>query len=112
MIATIVSWFTALFRWVARIFEWFKGMFVDFMEFITDLPLVILRGFLDGVLFLLESIPVPDFLAGASLQTLFNALHPDLQYFVSFFGIHFALGALGAGLVFRLTRKAFTLGQW
>jgi hypothetical protein len=112
MIATIVSWFTALFKWIGRLFEWFKGIFVDLMEFITDLPLVILRGFLDGVLFLLESIPVPSFIHSASLQALFNGLHPDVQYFVSFFGIHIALGIIGAGVLFRLTRKAFTLGQW
>lgn len=112
MIATIVSWFSALFKWIARLFEWFKGLFLDLMEFVTDIPLAILRGFLEGVLYLLESIPVPTFLAGASLQPLFNALHPDILYFVDFFGIDIALGIFGAGVLFRLTRKALTLGQW
>jgi hypothetical protein len=113
MIQTIVSWFTALFKWIARIFEWFGGLFKDFMEFFLDLPLRILGWFLDGAIYLLSQIPVPGFLQGGSiLQVVFNALHNDVQYLVSFFGIPAGLAIFGAGVVFRLTRKAATLGQW
>lgn len=113
MIKTIVSWFTALFNWIARIFEWFTGMFKDMMEFFGDLPVLIFKGILEGVIYLLSAIPVPAFLQGGSLlQGVFGALSPDVQYLVGFFGIPAALGIFGAGVVFRLTRKAFTLGQW
>jgi hypothetical protein len=113
MIETIVSWFTALFRWIGRIFEWFLGMFKDLIEVISDIPVLILKGFLDGVIYLLSAIPVPAFLEGGGLlQGVFGALSSDVQYLVSFFGIPAALAIFGAGVVFRLTRKALTLGQW
>lgn len=113
MIATIVSWFTGLLSAIAKFFEWFGGMLADVFEFFLDLPLVILKGILDGVLYLLESIPVPSFLdGGGALQSVFSALPNDVQYFVGFFGIQYALAIIGAGVIFRLTRKALTLGQW
>lgn len=112
MIQTIVSWFTALFRWFGRIFEWLLGILKDVFEFITDLPLVILHGILDGAIYLLTLIPVPSFIQGGLLQTAFSGLSNDVQYLVSFFGIPAALSIIGAGVIFRLTRKALTLGQW
>lgn len=112
MIQTIVSWFTALFRWIGRIFEWFLGMLKDILEFFTDLPLIVLRGVLDGAIYLLGLIPVPSFISGGLLQTAFNGLNNDVQYLVAFFGIPAALSIIGVGVVFRLTRKALTLGQW
>lgn len=112
MIGTIVSWFSALFNWIARFFQWFSGMFKDMLEFITDLPIKIFGGILDGIIYALGLIPVPDFMASGGVQSLFNALSPDILYFVHFFGIDYGMGLIGAGVAFRLTRKALTLGQW
>lgn len=112
MIGTIVSWFSALFAWIARFFQWFTGLFLDFMEFIADLPVLILNGILDGVVYVLAAIPVPGFLAQGSLQAVFNGLPSSVLYFVHFFGVDAGLVVIGAGVVFRLTRKALTLGQW
>jgi len=112
MIQTIVNWFTALFAWIARFFEWFKGLFLDFMEFIIDIPVKILSGILDGVIYVLSAIPVPGFIDGGGLQAIFDSFHPDVLYFVNFFGIDIGLGIFGAAVIFRLTRKALTLGQW
>ena len=112
IVSTIASWLGAVIAWFARIFEWFAGLFKDFMSFVTDLPLKVLEGFLNGVLYLLAKIPVPDFLTQYSLQTLFSHLPGSVTYFVSLFGIPQALGILGLGVAFRLTRKALTLGQW
>lgn len=112
MIATIVGWFKALLSWFGRIFEWIAGVFKDFMEFFLDLPSVIIDGILDGVIYVLSGIPVPDFVQSASLQQVFNALGPDILYLVDFFGIHYGLAIVGTGVAFRLTRKALTLGQW
>jgi hypothetical protein len=112
MIATVVSWFSSLFAWLGSFFKWFVGIFADFMEFITDLPVLILNGILDGVIYVLSAIPVPSFMAGGGLNALFHSLPNDVLYFVSFFGIGPGLAVIGAGVVFRLTRKALTLGQW
>ncbi len=112
IIQTVASWFGALLAWFGRIFEWLGGIFVDFMEFIADLPVLILSGILDGVIYMLTMIPVPGFIEGASLQGAFNGLSGDVLYLVGFFGIPGALSIVGSGVLFRLTRKAFTLGQW
>ena len=112
MIATIVSWFTALLNWIAKIFTWLKGMFLDLLEFIIDFPLMVLHGILDGVIYVLSMIPVPDFMASGGLQSLFNALPSEVLYFVNFFGLHIGLGIIGGGVAFRLIRKRLTLGQW
>ncbi|MBD8709013.1 DUF2523 domain-containing protein [Pseudomonas sp. CFBP 13711] len=112
IISTIVSWFGAILKWFARIFEWLGGLFKDFMAFILDFPLKVLQGFLDGVLYLLGMIPAPEFLTQYGLQSLFNQLPEAVLYFVGLFGIPQALGILGLGVGFRLTRKLLTLGQW
>jgi len=112
IISTIASWFGALLAWVARFFEWFGGLFKDFMAFILDIPVKILEGILDGVVYLVNKIPAPEFLTQYSLQALFNQLPDTVLYFVSLFGIPQALAILGLGVAFRLTRKALTLGQW
>lgn len=115
MIQTIVSWITAVLRFFSRVFEWFLGMLKDIMEFIADIPVLVFEGVLDGAIYLLSAIPVPEFMASGSqgaLQVAFSALHPDVQYLIDFFGIHAGLAVIGAGVVFRLTRKAATLGQW
>lgn len=112
IISTLVSWFTGVLAYFARIFQWFTGLFKDFMAFVLDIPLKILQGFLDGVVYLVNSIPAPSFLTQYSLQTLFSHLPDSVLYFVSLFGIPQALGILGLGVAFRLLRKAMTLGQW
>lgn len=111
IIETIASWFSAVLSFFKRLFEWFAGLFGDFMEFMLDMPVKVLGGILDGAIYLLSAIPVPEFLHGG-LQSLFNALPNSLLYFVQFFGIPQCLALIGAGVLFRLTRKALTLGQW
>lgn len=112
IIQTIVSWITAIISWVARIFEWLGGLFKDFMEFFIDLPLQIWKGFLDGVIYVLSAIPVPDFLGQYSLGAMFAQLPSSLLFFVGAFNLHGVCLALAAGVTFRLLRKAITLGQW
>ena len=112
IIETIASWLKSLIAVFLRIFEWFGGLFKDFMEFVLDLPLKILQGFLDGVIYLLGLIPAPDFLTQYSLQSIFSALPDSVNFFVQYFGIPHAIAVLGLGVAFRLTRKAVTLGQW
>lgn len=112
IISTIASWLGAVLNWFASIFEWFTGLFFDLMEFIADLPIKIFGGILDGAIYLLGLIPAPEFMTTYSLQTLFSQLPQGVTYFVGLFGIPQAIAILGLGVVFRLTRKALTLGQW
>ncbi|WP_430736438.1 DUF2523 family protein [Pseudomonas anguilliseptica] len=68
--------------------------------------------FMERLLYILSMIPVPAFMLGGGLQSLFSSLPGDVLYFVNFFGIHYGLAIIGGGVVFRLTRKGLTLGQW
>ncbi|MGR3611030.1 MAG: hypothetical protein ACU0BN_19545 [Sulfitobacter sp.] len=91
--------------------EFWKGVWTDFTEFMLELPVLVLKGILDAVATIFESIPVPDFLN----QSLGDALGPTMPYIGSFMaqaGLSQAFGILAAGLAFRLLRKALTLGQW
>ena len=111
IISTVASWLKAILAFFKRIFEWFAGLFGDYMEFMLDIPTKVFGAILDGAIYLLSAIPVPEFLDGG-LQALFSALPNSLLYFVQFFGIPQCLALIGAGVLFRLTRKALTLGQW
>lgn len=91
--------------------EFWKGVWDDFAEFMLELPVLILKGILDAVAAIFESIPVPDFLN----QSLGDALAPTMPYIGNFMaqaGLSQAFTILAAGLAFRLLRKALTLGQW
>ncbi|MGA4637426.1 hypothetical protein ACPA5B_26470 [Pseudomonas solani] len=112
IINTIASWLGAIARFFLRIFEWLKGLFLDVMEFFLDLPLVVFKGVIEGALYLLTAIPVPDFLASYSLGAMFAALPAALQFFVGAFNLHLVFLIISAGVAFRLLRKVLTLGQW
>lgn len=91
--------------------DFWKGVWTDFTEFMLQLPVTILKAILDAVAAIFEAIPVPDFLH----QSLGDLLGPTMPYIGSFLaqaGISQAFTILGAGLAFRLLRKALTLGQW
>ncbi len=102
--------------------DWFKETwesFVDWLyeivqvifEFLQDVFLFVFERIMDGVVFIFNTITPPDFLS-AGIGTLFNALHPDIVYFLSMSGLDSGLAIYGAGVSFRLLRKLFTLGQW
>jgi len=95
----------------ADLISWLKAIFSALMDFLIDLPVKLLEAFLDAILFLLNSIPVPDFIAGG-IDSFMSAVGNDVLYFVSMSGFDDAMALLGAGLTFRLLRKLFTLGQW
>lgn len=91
--------------------EFWKGMWDDFVEFITDLPAAVLESILGVIAGLIESLTPPDFMD----QSLGDVLGPTMPYIGSFLaqsGFAEAFALLGAGLAFRLLRKLFTLGQW
>lgn len=102
--------------------DWFKETWESFVnwlyeivqvifEFFQDVFLYVFERIMDGVVFIFNTITPPDFLS-AGIGTLFNALHPDIVYFLSMSGLDSGLAIYGAGVSFRLLRKLFTLGQW
>lgn len=91
--------------------DWLYSVFETLFDFIKDVFLIVFELVLDGVVFVFTAITPPDFLS-VGIGSLFNALHPDIVYFLSMSGLDSGLAVYGAGVSFRLLRKLFTLGQW
>lgn len=89
---------------IAAVFSAITGWLKDFVVWVLD-------ALLSGVASLLESIPVPSFLQNG-LGGLFSALPQPLIYLLVETGMVAGLAVIGAGVLFNLTRKLLTLGQW
>lgn len=96
---------------VDSIIAWMKGLFTDLVEFITDLPLIILDGLLSALAAVIEVIPMPDFMTGG-LQTVVDSLPSSVLWLMANAGLGAALGIIAAGVAFRMLRKVATLFQW
>lgn len=91
--------------------EFWKGVWDDFVDFLTELPALILKELLDFFATLIEALDPPSFLN----QSLGDSLGPTMNYIgfaVAQSGLSEAMGLLGAAIGFRLLRKIATLGQW
>ncbi|MBE0471330.1 MAG: hypothetical protein IBX55_17690 [Methyloprofundus sp.] len=87
------------------------GFYDDFIEFMTDLPLIILEKILIAFSSVINAIPVPALFSNG-LGALVGSLDSSILYFLSVTGFAEALSLLGVGISFRLIRKVVTLGQW
>lgn len=92
--------------------EFWETLWNDFVEYMQDLPIIVLKEFLAAVLKLLKALPVPDFLSQYRLSDVMADAMPYIGYFLAQSGISNALALITAGIIFRLTRKALTLGRW
>lgn len=94
--------------WIA---EAIATVFTSITDWIKDLFVWVFDTVLSAIASLFESIPTPSFLNGG-LNGLFSALPPPLIYLLVESGVVAGLAIIGAGVLFNLTRKLFTLGQW
>lgn len=95
-------------KWIG---DAFIALFTAITDWIKDLFVWLLDGILSAIAALFEAIPVPSFMQGG-LGALFSALPQPLIYLLVETGMVAGLGVIGAGVLFNLTRKAITLGQW
>jgi len=86
-----------------------EALWDDFVEFFTDLPLVILDSLLSAIAFAVDLIPLPDFLTDFSLSSV---IHEDLVWFLAQSGFGPALGIVGGAYVFYFIRRLTTIGIW
>lgn len=91
--------------------EFWEGLFDDFMEYMNDLPIQILKSVLESVLAIVQSITPPEFLEHSLGDSLGPAMG-NIGYFLAQVGMPEAMGILAAGLGFRMLRKVLTLGFW
>lgn len=89
---------------IAAVFAAVTGWLKDFVIWALD-------ALLSGIASLLEVIPIPSFLQNGLLP-LFSALPQPLVYLIVETGLVAGLSIVGAGVLFNLTRKLLTLGQW
>lgn len=89
---------------IGAVFSAVTGWLKDFVVWVLD-------ALLSGIASLLEAIPVPSFMVGG-LGGLFSALPSSLVYLLVETGMVAGLAVIGAGVLFNLTRKLLTLGQW
>ncbi|MYM53139.1 hypothetical protein [Pseudomonas aeruginosa] len=97
-------------KWLTA--EFWKGIWDDFVEFMSDLPIKVLKGFLDGVLEVLKAVQSPEFLAQYKLSDVMGGASSDIGYFLYNSQIGTALAIIAAAVIFRIVRKAVTLGRW
>ncbi len=92
--------------------EFWKGVFTDFMEFMSDLPIKALKGILEAILKVLNAIAPPDFLSQYKLSSVMGAVNADMGYFLMNSGISTALAIIVGAVTFRVMRKIVTFGWW
>jgi len=91
--------------------KFWEGLFTDFMEFITDIPLIILDSILTALISLLSVLPVPDGLEGKNVGQFIDGI-PYIPYFLDRSGFAECLALIGSGVAFLMARKVLTLFQW
>lgn len=92
--------------------EFWKGIWDDFVEYMDDLPIKVLKGILEAVADVLSSIPAPDFLASHRLGDVLTPTMPYIGYFLAQSGLSVGLGLIASAIAFRVSRKALTFGLW
>lgn len=94
------------------IVELVKAFFKELFDFFQDVFIWCLDSVLSVMASLIESLPVPDFMASGGLGSLFGQLDGSLLYFVDKLNFSEGFALIGAAVAFRLARKAVTLFQW
>jgi hypothetical protein len=93
------------------LFAFVGQLFTDVWAFVKDAAINVFDLLTQAIVALIAAIPAPDWLTGG-LQSFWTNLPASVQYFAAQLGVPAGLAIVGAGFVFRLTRKLVTLGQW
>ncbi|MGH8601247.1 MAG: hypothetical protein ACREXR_00220 [Gammaproteobacteria bacterium] len=92
--------------------EFWKGIWDDFVEYFDDWPIRVLKGILESVLSVLQTIAPPDFLSTHRLGDVLAPVMPYIGYFLAQAGISQGLSLIATAVVFRVTRRILTFGKW
>lgn len=93
----------------SNIKNFFAQLWSDISEFFLDLFATILGLVLDLIVFILGLIPIPSFMEGFTPS---DYIPDSIGYFLDMSNFPEAMAIIGAGILFRLTRKLLTLGAW
>lgn len=91
--------------------DWCYEILLFLIDAFMWLSLQILEKALEGFRFIFSSIEPPQFIQ-SGISQFTSGIPPDVGYILGATGFDNALGIIGVGYTFRLTRKVLTLFQW
>ncbi|WP_137009786.1 DUF2523 domain-containing protein [Aquitalea aquatilis] len=80
-------------------------------DMLFDVFVMIFKLILNLILFVVNMLSLPVKLGGG-LNSLFTGMDSSIMWLLGACGLGAGLSLIGAGYVFRLTRKVLTLFQW
>lgn len=89
--------------------EWLYELLKELAEILLYIPLKIVQTLLDGIVYMLDLIPVPEFVSTTNIS---DVLTPEVAWMLAESGFGEGLAIIGAGVAFRTARRIFTLGIW
>lgn len=92
--------------------DFYKGVWDDFVEYFDELPIKVLKGVLEAISAVLESITPPDFLTNYQLGDVLAPTMPYIGHFLAQAGLSQGLALIATAIAFRVTRKILTFGMW
>jgi len=104
MIKALTDFYNAL---VETLLLWIT----DILEFLLDMLLLVLDGFLTGLLAVLALLPTPDFITNG-LQSFIGDIDPGVIWLLHVSGFADAIALLGLGFAFRIIRKTIPFVRW
>lgn len=103
------GWLSKLTTWLSSIVH---TLFSAILDLLKDLVTYVIRVVLDLIASAIGAIGAPNFLQTYSLGNVLGQAGPVVGFFLTQLKITQGLAMIGAGYVFRLTRKFLTLFQW
>ncbi|KGE50658.1 phage coat protein [Xanthomonas axonopodis pv. vasculorum] len=103
------GWFSDLTAWIWKAV---KAVWQAFADFIGDLFVLFLDKALSAVLYVMNLLPMPDFMKGHSIGEMLGNAGSTILWFADVFKIGPSLVAIGAAMIFYVLRRVLTLGIW
>ena len=104
----LIDWFAE--QWQAFI-DWCYEILVFLLNALMWLTLQTFEKLLEGFRYVFAMIDPPQFIQ-SGIGQFTSTISPDIGYLLGATGFSEALGIIGIGYTFRLTRKVLTLFQW
>lgn len=92
--------------------DFWKGLWTDFTEYLDDWPVRALKGVLQAVLEVFQSIDPPEFVTQYQLGDVLAPVMPYIGFFLAQAGLTEAMTLISAAIAFRAVRKVVTFGIW
>lgn len=99
-----------------KLTDWLREQIVAiwdaFTEFMGDLFLDWVERSLAIIVWVLDHLPVPDFLQGQSIGSVLGNAGPTVAWMITTFRIGESLTVIGSAMAFYIIRRFLTLGIW